>query len=165
MKFEDILLSERSQARKRTNVWFHLFWVPSVVHSSTLAWKIPWTEEPGGLQSMGSQRVRHDWAINTFTFILVPWGALNMFLWLFLESWWVDGDTWLVSSLLARWLHGEYNTDLIVPIQEASNVCSTLSNVTIAQVMSPNPSIQVLRDRNSTLTEATLSVWPPTQLF
>ena len=29
-------------------------------HSSTLAWKIPWTEEPGGLQSMGSRRVRHD---------------------------------------------------------------------------------------------------------
>ena len=29
-------------------------------HSSTLAWKIPWTEEPGGLQSMGSLRVRHD---------------------------------------------------------------------------------------------------------
>ena len=29
-------------------------------HSSTLAWKIPWTEEPGGLQSMGSHRVGHD---------------------------------------------------------------------------------------------------------
>ena len=29
-------------------------------HSSNLAWKIPWTEEPGGLQSMGSQRVGHD---------------------------------------------------------------------------------------------------------
>ena len=29
-------------------------------HSSTLAWEIPWTEEPGGLQSMGSQRVGHD---------------------------------------------------------------------------------------------------------
>ena len=29
-------------------------------HSSTLAWKIPWTEEPGRLQSMGSRRVRHD---------------------------------------------------------------------------------------------------------
>ena len=29
-------------------------------HSSTLAWKIPWTEEPGRLQSMGSIRVRHD---------------------------------------------------------------------------------------------------------
>ena len=34
-------------------------------HSSTLAWKIPWTEEPGGLQSMGSLRVRHGF---TFTF-------------------------------------------------------------------------------------------------
>ena len=29
-------------------------------HSGILAWRIPWTEEPGGLQSMGSQRVRHD---------------------------------------------------------------------------------------------------------
>ena len=29
-------------------------------HSSILAWEIPWTEEPGGLQSMGSQKVRHD---------------------------------------------------------------------------------------------------------
>ena len=29
-------------------------------HSSILFWRIPWTEEPGGLQSMGSQRVRHD---------------------------------------------------------------------------------------------------------
>ena len=32
-------------------------------HSSILAWEIPWTEEPGGLQSMGSQRVRHDLAM------------------------------------------------------------------------------------------------------
>ena len=31
------------------------------MHSSTVAWKIPWTEEPGRLQSMGSQRVGHDW--------------------------------------------------------------------------------------------------------
>ena len=31
-------------------------------HSSTLAWKIPWMEEPGGLQSMGSHRVGHDWS-------------------------------------------------------------------------------------------------------
>ena len=35
-------------------------------HSSVLAWKIPWAEEPGGLQSMGSQRVGHDRATNTF---------------------------------------------------------------------------------------------------
>ena len=35
-------------------------------HSSSLAWKIPWTEEPGGLQYMESQRRRHDWETNTF---------------------------------------------------------------------------------------------------
>ena len=32
-----------------------------VIHSSTISWKIPWTEVPGRLQSMGSQRVGHDW--------------------------------------------------------------------------------------------------------
>ena len=41
-------------------------------HSSTLAWKIPWTEEPGRLQSMGSRGVRHDWATSLFTFM--HWG-------------------------------------------------------------------------------------------
>ena len=35
-------------------------------HSSIFAWEIPWTEEPGGSQSMGSQRVRYDW-VNTRT--------------------------------------------------------------------------------------------------
>ena len=39
-------------------------WVEKAVspHSSTLAWKIPWMEEPGGLLSVGSYRVRHDWS-------------------------------------------------------------------------------------------------------
>ena len=36
-------------------------------HSSILVWRIPWTEEPGGLQSMGSQRVRHKLATNIHT--------------------------------------------------------------------------------------------------
>ena len=36
-------------------------------HSSVLAWRIPWTEELVGLQSMGSQRVRHNWVTNTHT--------------------------------------------------------------------------------------------------
>ena len=39
-------------------------------HSSIFAWRIPWTEEPGRIQSMGSQRIRHDWTNNTFTFQL-----------------------------------------------------------------------------------------------
>ena len=42
-------------------------------HSSIPAWKIPWTEEPGGPQSVGSQRVRRDWAANTFTSIRTWW--------------------------------------------------------------------------------------------
>ena len=36
-------------------------------HSSILSWKISWTEEPGGLQSMGSQRVRHDYVLDGWT--------------------------------------------------------------------------------------------------
>ena len=42
-------------------------------HSSTFAWKIPWTEKPGGLQSMGSRRVGHDWATSLSLFTFMPW--------------------------------------------------------------------------------------------
>ena len=42
-------------------------------HSSTLAWKIPWTEEPGRLQSMGSLMVRHDWATSLSLFPFMHW--------------------------------------------------------------------------------------------
>ena len=42
-------------------------------HSSTLAWKIPWTEEPGGLQSMGLWRVGHDWATSLSLFTFMHW--------------------------------------------------------------------------------------------
>ena len=52
-------------------------------HSSTLAWKIPWTEEPGRLQSMGLQRVRHDWATPLSLSHLWPrmWSILEKVLW------------------------------------------------------------------------------------
>ena len=42
-------------------------------HSSTLAWKIPWAEEPGRLQSMGSLRVGHDWATSLSLFTFMHW--------------------------------------------------------------------------------------------
>ena len=42
-------------------------------HSSTLAWKIPWTEEPGGLQSMGSLGVRDDCATSLSLFTVMHW--------------------------------------------------------------------------------------------
>ena len=46
-------------------------WKAMASHSGTLTWKIPWTEEPGGLQSMGSLRVGHDWVtlLSLFTFM------------------------------------------------------------------------------------------------
>ena len=42
-------------------------------HSNTLAWKISWTEEPGRLQSMGSQRVGHDWETSLWLFTFMHW--------------------------------------------------------------------------------------------
>ena len=42
-------------------------------HSSTLAWKIPWTEEPGGLQSMALLRVGQDWATSLWLFTFMHW--------------------------------------------------------------------------------------------
>ena len=42
-------------------------------HPNTLAWKIPWTEEPGGLQSMGSLGVRHNWATALSLFTFMHW--------------------------------------------------------------------------------------------
>ena len=53
----------------------------TTTHSSILAWRIPWTEEPGRLQSMGSQRVGHDWVTNTHT-------------------WWLSGGRFFLSALL-----------------------------------------------------------------
>ena len=61
----------------------HEMWVQSLgredplekemaTHSSTLAWEIPWTEEPGGLQSMGSQRIRHDLVIKQWSEDALP---------------------------------------------------------------------------------------------
>ena len=43
------------------------------LYSSTLAWKIPWTEEPGRLQSMGSLRVGHDWPTSLLLFTFMHW--------------------------------------------------------------------------------------------
>ena len=42
-------------------------------HSNTLAWEIPWTEEPGRLQAMGSRSIRHDWATSLSLFTFTHW--------------------------------------------------------------------------------------------
>ena len=57
LKYSSMYLSEKAMA----------------THSSTLAWKIPWTEEPGGLQSMGSLRVGHDGETSLPLFTFMHW--------------------------------------------------------------------------------------------
>ena len=54
----------------RNKLWTEKAMAP---HSSTLAWKIPWMEEPGRLQSMGSLRVGHDWATSFSLFTFMHW--------------------------------------------------------------------------------------------
>ena len=58
-------------------------------HSSTLAWKIPWTEEPGRLQSMGSQRVGHDWA-TSLSLSVTFMSSLENCLFSSLPTFWLD---------------------------------------------------------------------------
>ena len=50
-------------------------------HSSSLAWKIPWMEEPSRLQSMGSLRVRHDWATSLSLFTFMHWRRKCVLAW------------------------------------------------------------------------------------
>ena len=86
-----------------------VFLVPSMLppHSSALAWNIPWTEEPGGLQSMGSWRVRHDWAtsLSLFTFMLwrSKWQPTPVFL---------PGESQGRGSLLGCRLWGHTELDM-----------------------------------------------------
>ena len=54
-------------------IFYVFFTSSSAPHSSTLAWKIPWMEEPGRLQSMGSLRVGHDWATSLSLFTFMHW--------------------------------------------------------------------------------------------
>ena len=61
----------------RRELWFYFLLtytnISMATHSNTLAWKIPWTEEPGGLQSMGSWRVGHNWATSLSLFTFLHW--------------------------------------------------------------------------------------------
>ena len=61
---------------ERARIWFtlELYTEKAMApHSSTLGWKIPWTEESGRLQSMGSLRVGHDWVTSLSLFIFMHW--------------------------------------------------------------------------------------------
>ena len=69
------LRNQKNYSIRKSNLLHFSLWLEKAMapHSSTLAWKIPWTEEPGRLQSMGSLRVRHDWATSLSLFTFMHW--------------------------------------------------------------------------------------------
>ena len=77
-------------------------------HSSTLAWKIPWVEEPGRLQSMGSQRVRHDWATSLSLFTFMHWRRKWQRTPVFLPG---ESQGWGRLMGCRLWGHAESDTD------------------------------------------------------
>ena len=101
------------ETRVQSLGWEDLLEKEMATHSSTLAWKIPWMEEPGRLQSMGSQRVRHDF---TFTFTLpYPWRYLPKSKFQHMSSPWDISShelelRWLFFLLNKRYLISKYKT-------------------------------------------------------
>ena len=69
IRAENVLISS-------TRFWDEVYWYlekTMALHPSNLAWKIPWVEEPGRLQSTGSLRVKHDWATSLSLFTFMHW--------------------------------------------------------------------------------------------
>ena len=77
-------------------------------HSSPLAWRIPWTEEPGRLQSMGSLRVGHDWVTSLSLFTFMQWRRKCQPTPVFLPGESQDGVAQSGTSL--KWLSSSSNT-------------------------------------------------------
>ena len=91
-------------------------------HSSTLAWEIPWTEEPGGLQSMGLLRVGHDWAtsLSLFTSLLEKKMATHSSV----LAWRIRGT----GSLVGCHLRGCTELDTTKATQQQQQVCLSFSS-------------------------------------
>ena len=65
------------------SLWFFFLEQEMATHSNILAWRIPWTEKPGGIQSTGLQKVRHNWATFVLKFPLLFsfwWGGVTLLL-------------------------------------------------------------------------------------
>ena len=104
-------------------------------HSSTLAWKIPWTVEPGGLQSMGSRRVGHDWATSLWLFTFMHWRRKWQPTPVFLpgesQGWWslVGCSPWgREESDMTEWLHFHFSLSYIGEGNGNPLQCSCLEN-------------------------------------
>ena len=84
----------------------HILEKAMATHSSTLAWRIPWTQEPGRVQSVGSLRVWHDWATSLSLFILMHWRRKWQPTPVFLPG---ESQGW--GSLVGRHLWGHTESD------------------------------------------------------
>ena len=71
-------LPEMLETQVRSLGWEDPLEKGTATHSTILAWRIPWTEEAGGPQSMGSYRVGRDWATNAFTFSCLFYSVFQM---------------------------------------------------------------------------------------
>ena len=116
--------SDRAQVRGHSDVLHMNFsWLWRVIldrekamapHSSTLAWKIPWAEEPGGLQSVGSQRVGHDWVTSLSLFTFMSMGSHRV-----RHDW--NG---LAAAAAAAGLYKKRDTDQIfLPLKFWKDIC------------------------------------------
>ena len=111
-------------------------------HSSALAWKIPWTEEPGGLQSMGFRRVGHDWAtfLSLFTFMhwRRQWQPTPVFL---------PGESQAPGSLVGCRLWGHTESDTTEATQQQHNLWKFLKSLIKWNTHGTCPVVQGLRLR------------------
>ena len=133
-------------------------------HSSILAWRIPWTEEPGGLHSMGSQRVRHEWASEHTGVVRTLW----FHCWGYRFNPWVGNSdpashtappknkhTQLMATLFWKWEHNvkssvvnsqtpwqpvDYNPEVV--LQSICKMFTAVLNATVGSIFSsPSSSI------------------------
>ena len=90
-------------------ILYHILEKEMAPHSSTLAWKIPWMEEPGRLQPMGSQRVGHDWATSLSLFTFMHWRSSCLENPRDRGAWWAAIYGVTQSRTRLKWLSSRYH--------------------------------------------------------
>ena len=105
------------------------------LHSSTLAWKTPWTEEPGKLQSMGSLRVRHDWATSLSLFTFMHWRRKWQPTPVFLPGDPRDGGAWWVPSMGSHRVGHDWSDLAAAAAAHASKVMLKILQARLQQCM------------------------------
>ena len=115
-------------------------------HSSTLAWKIPWTEEPGRLQSMGSLGVGNDWKTSLSVFTFMHWRRKWQATPVFLPG---ESQRWGILMGCHLWGPTESDTTEVTQQQQQNNMypslqyqylhCPKISSVFCPLIPSPHP--------------------------